>query len=91
MTVKKYGDHPVISDIREARQYHDHVSNDDIYDAESKRLAFLTPQQRAAELRELANRINLYNENADLRAQSQAHRFETTLRNMHEKLKKAGR
>jgi hypothetical protein len=89
MTVKKHSDHPIVDDLRNFRGYADDVSVDKIYETESARLALMPPEKRAIELREFSNRANAYE--ANLRQKAQQHRFETHLKNMHERLRRAGR
>jgi len=83
--------HQIISDFKELRGYADDVGVDDIYRNEALRLSLLDREQRAAVLRDLDNRVTLYNENSTLRQIGQAHRLRTHLITAHERLKAAGR
>jgi hypothetical protein len=88
----KEDEHPIISDVRNIRGHGPEVSHQEIYETEARRMAALSPRDRAVELREFQNRTHLYDQRqTSLRQKAQAHRFESYLRTADQRLKAAGR
>ena len=89
----EHEEHAIISDYRNIRGYGPDASHQQIYEAEARALAMLSPRDRACSLREFEIRVANYNKNQGhgLRQQAQAHRFESYLRNADLKLRAAGR